>query len=315
VAPRFGEQQRPSRGAMQLQSWLNLAKQRALRDQRPRGIRMPSILGTTVGSDWYAYITELQVIELPEVFTGGQLWVPDPRLSAAGLPVPSNLYQFVLLEGVEVGDPTNPPFELYDVIDPGLDFGEEKDRVRRIVRITWLSATSCALMLDRELRAVPDPNRPPPPPAPTASYRILRKNRPMPGEPVLTLPKEVGIDISRSSMTDANGNPLWYRFFPPTGNTGGNLPFDILFDPSGRVIGTESTLGSRICLWVRDVSSNFTGTQLPDGDNSLITIYTRTGQIAAHPVDPTGLVPNSASNPNSWNPFRFTQDARSSGGQ
>ena len=29
VAPRFGERQRASRGAGQLQSWLNLAKQRA----------------------------------------------------------------------------------------------------------------------------------------------------------------------------------------------------------------------------------------------------------------------------------------------
>src|SRR5438067_973411 len=43
VAPRFGERQRPSRGAGQVQSWLNLAKQRALRDQRPRGIRLPSV--------------------------------------------------------------------------------------------------------------------------------------------------------------------------------------------------------------------------------------------------------------------------------
>ena len=51
VAPRFGERQRPSRGAGQLQSWLNLAKNRALRDQRPRGIRLPPVSGVSPGSE------------------------------------------------------------------------------------------------------------------------------------------------------------------------------------------------------------------------------------------------------------------------
>jgi hypothetical protein len=140
----------------------------------------------------------------------------------------------------------------------------------------------------------------------------------MPGEPLLTFPRDVGIDISRGpgvNPTDPNSTPTWHRLFPPTGNSGGANPFDILFEPSGRVIGAESTLGSRICLWVRDISSNAASTQLPDGDNSLITIYTRTGQISAHPIDPTGLVENTLANQNNWNPFRFTQDGRSSGGQ
>ncbi len=130
---------------------------------------------------------------------------------------------------------------------------------------------------------------------------------------MLTLPKDVGIDISRDVT---NAIPLWYRLYPPTANNGRNSPFDILFDPSGRVVGNESTLGNRICLWVRDISANFPPTQLPDGDNTLITIYTRNGQISAHPVDPAGLVPNATpnQNPPSWNPFRFTQDGRSSGG-
>jgi prepilin-type N-terminal cleavage/methylation domain-containing protein len=316
VAPRFGERQRPSRGAMQLQSWLNLAKQRALRDQRPRGIRLPPLIGVPAEA---SYITEVQFIELPEIFTGGQLWVPDPRLSAVRPPVPANLYQFVYLEGVELGGPSNPPFDLYDILDPGVDagYGPETDRVRRIVKINWLTPTSCSIVLDRPLRDVPDVMHPPPPPAPTESYRILRKNRPMPGEPVLTLPKDVGIDVSRAATINPMTNlPDWYRLFPPTGNSLQPGPFDILFDPSGRVIGPESTLGSRICLWVRDISKDFGPTQMPDGDNTLITIYTRTGQISAHPIDPSGIpTTNPPYAPGQWNPFRFTQDARSSGGQ
>ena len=54
-------------------------------------------------------------------------------------------------------------------------------------------------------------------------------------------------------------------------------------------------------------------TQLPPGDNTLIVVYTRTGHVTAHPIDPSGLVPNSKTNPYSWDPFRFTQDGLSSG--
>src|SRR4051794_22890946 len=70
AAPRFGERQRASRGAAQLQSWLNLAKQRAIRDQRPVGIRLPS--SST------PYISELVYVELPDEGVGGTVTVPFP---------------------------------------------------------------------------------------------------------------------------------------------------------------------------------------------------------------------------------------------
>lgn len=307
VAPRFGERQRPSRGAGQLQSWLQIAKQRALRDQRPRGIRLAPVLNNANG---FAYVTEVQYIEMPELFTGGQLWVPDPAVSASGV---SNQFQFARLQGVELGDPLNPPFEAGDLLDPGEDFGIESDRMRRIVQINWVNATTCILALDRELRTVPADGNPTPP-APTERYRIIRKNRPIPGEPVLTFPKDVGIDISRGpAVSPTDSTPTFFRLFPPLSNTGGSSPFDIMFDPSGRVIGYESTLGNRICLWVRDIGADFPATTLPDGDNTLITIYTRNGQIAPHPVDPSGLNLNTALNTSLWRPFAFTQDGKSSG--
>lgn len=312
VAPRFGERQRPSRGAGQLQSWLQIAKQRALRDQRPRGIRLPAVSNPAwpVG---VAYVAELQYIEMPEVFTGGQLWVPDPAVSAT-TPTVSNQYQFVRLLGVELGDPLNPPFDIGDLLDPGEDFGIESDRMRRIVQINWASATSCIMALDRELRTIP-PGTNPTPPAPTERYRIIRKNRPIPGEPLLTLPKDVGIDISRGPGVDPSNpysTPTFYRLFPLV-NTGGTGPFDIMFDPSGRVVGYPGDLENRICLWVRDISADFPGTTLPDGDNTLITIYTRNGAIVPHPVDSSGLILNTLGNTNNWRPFTFTQDGKSSG--
>src|SRR4051812_21039509 len=70
-APAFGDRQRSSRGASMLQSWLNLAKQRAIRDRRPVGIRLPH-------SDTSAYITELQYVEIPDEGVGGTVTVPFP---------------------------------------------------------------------------------------------------------------------------------------------------------------------------------------------------------------------------------------------
>ena len=82
VAPRFGERQRPSRGASQLQSWLNLAKNRALARSAAARHSLAARHGTVVGPNSFAYVTELQYIELPEVFTGGQLWTPYSNSSS-----------------------------------------------------------------------------------------------------------------------------------------------------------------------------------------------------------------------------------------
>src|SRR5262249_28372066 len=83
----------------------------------------------------------------------------------------------------------------------------------------------------------------------------------------------------------------WYRFYPKI-PTGDGQPLEILFHPNGSVMGPLGTNYARICLWVRDVSVDVTDpTQLPPGDNSLITIYTRTGVAASHPVARSALPP------------------------
>jgi prepilin-type N-terminal cleavage/methylation domain-containing protein len=327
VAPRFGERQRASQGASTLQCWLNLTKQWAVRDQRPRGIRLPypsTDPGLPAG---VSYIRAVMFIEQPDDFTGGTLIIPNNNSD----PSP-NRYNFVRLTGVTITglpptagvvtsrDPSA-AIQIGDVIDI---FELFPNQPRRIVdAFESGSPGDYVIQLDQEL--IPGPNYPSMPPPSTGSYRIYRKARPMQGEPVLQLPRDVAIDVSRESTTTAGVAPKWYRLFPASANSLAQSPFDILFNPAGQVIGPEATLGNRICLWVRDVAINdprptfpagsdaTDPTKLPPGDNTLITIYTKTGQVAAHPVDPSGLVPNSASDPNSWNPFRFTVDAKSSG--
>src|SRR5919204_3590996 len=93
AAPRFAERQGPSRGAMQLQSWLNLSRQMAVRDQRPRGLRMLPPVGLQFKDNDKNYSRELQYIEMPDDFVpapiGGtaELWFPG-KLTGRGGPGP-----------------------------------------------------------------------------------------------------------------------------------------------------------------------------------------------------------------------------------
>src|SRR3954468_14225173 len=63
VGPKLGEDQRASRGADQLSGWLLMARQRALRDKKPRGLRM-------IGDPKTGYVHSLQFIEQPEPVYG-----------------------------------------------------------------------------------------------------------------------------------------------------------------------------------------------------------------------------------------------------
>jgi prepilin-type N-terminal cleavage/methylation domain-containing protein len=335
LAPAFGDRQRSSRGASMLQSWLNLAKQRAIRDRRPVGIRLPH-------TDTTAYITELQYIEVPDEGVGGTIMFPfvsngTPDYQSVAflttapftpntLPFPSppnrGNPQFSPAATIQTGDvisfPDRPmesyqPRRIVPSVQPVVQDGTD-DGVTLISSSGSPPVYTYKLHLDAPLPALAFT---------TTTHVITRKARPVVGEPVLQLPKDIAIDVSNNATV--NSGPTWYRMFPPTGNTGGLYPFDILFSPSGQVIGNEGNLGSRICLWVRDASLNTTGpnvgndplqtdpTVLPPGVNTLITVYTRTGHVTSHPVDPNGLLPNTAAAPNQWNPFSFTQDGLTSG--
>jgi prepilin-type N-terminal cleavage/methylation domain-containing protein len=118
----------------------------------------------------------------------------------------------------------------------------------------------------------------------TSQYRIIRAPRPLVGENVLPLPQGMVIDLG---MNFTYGSPL--PIDPLTGN------IDILFAPSGAVIGRAQG-SDRIILWVRDA----TQASVFDGEPSLVTVYGRTGFIAAQPVDPT-----------SGNPYSYTLSSSS----
>jgi prepilin-type N-terminal cleavage/methylation domain-containing protein len=277
VSPRLGEHQRASAGADLLQQWLLTAKQRALRDRQPCGVRLlrdsanPSI------------VTTLQFIEQPPEFAEGKLTVQTTSI--------------VLIEGTDLSG--------------GMPAQTQQDKARWLVRPLAYGPDYLQIADGDPLLRIKDvaPSNSPPGwlvqiendniPAgrvgtSTSSYRIIRSPRAQSGESPLALPKSIAVDCGSG------------RSYPPQMFSPGLQPWiDILFDPSGNVMLGGRTTG-KIILWVRDVSLD----PLPITDRErLITVYTRTGFIASHPVDL--LDADRCGFPD--NPYTFTQDGRSSG--
>ncbi len=162
---------------------------------------------------------------------------------------------------------------------------------------------------------MPNPPVPPPPigtpgsiddgskPNSRTNFRIIAQPRELAGEQKLPFPDNVGIDLNPNNAN----NPLIDTTSGSSRPMSRNLPvrnnqIEILFGPSGAVIGQGTTSG-KIILWVRDLTKPNTGDLLA-GSATLITIDPRTGFIAAHPAT------DGAS---SGDPYQFTRDARSSG--
>jgi prepilin-type N-terminal cleavage/methylation domain-containing protein len=116
----------------------------------------------------------------------------------------------------------------------------------------------------------------------TGNYRFVRQAQPLMGEPTLQLPNTVLVRPNGTGSTRNSSRNI------PTSFDGSNS--EIIFAPSGQVINATS---GRIILWVADENN----VSIP----TLLTIYSRTGGVAAHPAA-TGS-----------DPFAFTKDGRSSG--
>jgi len=133
-------------------------------------------------------------------------------------------------------------------------------------------------------------------------YRIIRSPRPVAGEDGLTLPVDVAIQLSALDPTFVKlapyDPPLSSPPPPSSPPPAGTVWFDILFSPSGALVGSAAG-NDKVILWVRDV----TQPNVTDNNPVLVCIYTRSGLIAAHPVDVTP----------GGNPYSFTVDGRSSG--
>jgi hypothetical protein len=155
------------------------------------------------------------------------------------------------------------------------------------------SVNRTVLVLDRKLdRYIQAPNVL----TPRVNYRIMRSPRPIPGEQPLPFPN--GVFVIAADRTGFYFDPptnLFTRVSVPDLTNAVNR--DILFDPSGRVVGVGTEY---FLFFVSDVKSALA---VPADTNwALVTLYTRTGSVGYYPVDQQ-----------SGNPYTFAQFGR--GGQ
>jgi prepilin-type N-terminal cleavage/methylation domain-containing protein len=268
LAPRFAENQKVAKGADNLQAWLLIAKSRARRDQIPTGVRLTTDTTTFPG---HTVVRDLQYIQQPDDYNGGQITVAPARGGGA-VATGSNGADFF------GGYPTDPalwpvqPFDFLEVKGGGL-----------VHRITAVQQTSLQLET-----APPYPIQ-----QPTVDYRIIRTPRVLTGENPLQMAQDIGIDLSpnpripRATLSRGVGQK----------SKGVQNFADILFAPGGGLI-ERGAPGDSVILWVH----NLTLDDPYQGEPVLITIYSKTGFIAAHPVAISGP-----------DPYAFTTDGRSSG--
>jgi hypothetical protein len=273
-------QDKARRGGNQLQLFLRIAKSRAIADGAPRGIRI------IMDADGFA--RQVQATEQPSDFIvmlpGAAGIAPQPR----GITVGPGANQVMLLGasapgvsdftgGIDVTTPADDPSwpvqgdkNIGGIILTG-DYLELQGG-GLLHRITSVTASTLTLASTPPNLAATG----------TTQWRVLRQPRVLKGETPLLLPQDVVIDVSKS--------------YPPPSAAGSA---DILFAPSGRVLGA---LGAqdRVVLWVRDVTRDTAYQNNP----VLVSVHTRTGFIAVHPVD-TSNSPTSD--------FNFTLDGRLSG--
>lgn len=295
IAPRLNDDQRIVRGSDLIQGWMLIQKQRAHRDQVPRGIRL------VPNADNPRFVSEMHYIEQPEDWKGGSLQVPSPfvpgdppiPLGAPPLATAFIANKDLVNEGVvSAGD--------YLVLD---SYETVPLNSHRIFQAQYLPANGSRPAGTRFILGAADgtafrPVAGPIGPGET-NFRIVRQPRVMVGEQPLQLPRECVIDLA-GNMT-----------FPPLTTDGGNtwLPgqsLDIIFGSRGQVIG-DNAIGGKIILRMRGVGAD--GMRPSNqGDQLLITIHTRTGLITSHPVnlDPPFGSPGH-------DPYRFVRDGKTSG--
>ena len=275
--PGAATSDREARAAMTLQGWLNIAKQKALRDQAPRGLRLFVGTATAGAATIPNAVTNCQYLELPDDFSGGSVEtgmpVPPPALPPGDTPL--NYLRFTGANLFNDYTPADPP--AYWAVQPNDTI--EVLGSGMMHRITNVGVPNSAGVIDMShVRIVP------PLPYPlirTQAYRIVRQPRPVGDE--LKLPDGSIIDVATNTAFAGALNPL------PVGSAPNTI--DILFAPPGTVLSPVVT--DKLHLWVRSPNPDdgVNGTNPFRGSPTLVSIFVRTGAVGAFPPAQTGTDP------------------------
>lgn len=306
--------------ANRVQGWLLAAKQQAKRDNRPTGIRFlvsaaatvqtPMSSGALVPSN-DSVVNTLRYIQQPDDFVGPAGSV----CSCAGNSVtfPNNVATDFLGQ-TTAGNSALPQY---------ITFANTASDQTLVQAGDYIEFNRCGHVYPiLSLQLSPAGSQAVPPTlsvnlgvggtavtGPTLSYlpyRIIRQPRCVLAEPDLVLPGNSAgqaIDADVSTLIDVTSyNPTSHKVsgslnLPPARTVNGRTCHEILFGPSGAVVGPAAS-SDMICLWL----CNESGSVPP----VLVCIRTRTGLIGVFPVNENPSVGNG-------DPYYFARDARASG--
>jgi len=301
VVPAALERDRVVDAATQVQSMLQIAQARAMRDNRPHGVRL-IIDDNTQPNPQNFFVTSLQYIEAPPILLPN----PDPVIQPTA-PYVSFLYSYD-----NNGIINNRRCQIVNVPSTLLTASDARLLILPVLGC-WLDVSAVSSVnpnvnpniLELTLRHYPDDLLGAAgPPAGTATsyaeiYRtyhfgLLRAPQPLLGEPVVQLPTKTCIDLTRG-LSEPDGLP---DTVPPGGD------YDILFIPSGQLSPYSVSRGAgHVFLWIRDPTkpegigrmdpAYYGGVTTPafqdalrrGGEQMIVAVKAYTGAIGVAPVN------------------------------
>jgi len=291
--PGFQERQRAAKGASALQGYLNYARQRALFEQSPRGVRFLIIPNTATGG---YVVSQCQYLEKPDDFVGrpppGSSAVGKPLITDSSDPTPDTprflkLHPLVVAGGFNFSDGSVEPGDYFEAMETG--------QIHQIIAVTFSDPTKPAI-LDKLILGSTLPHKiyasmnPMSTDGALTNYRIQRRPR-VAGDEAYTMPDGVVVDLGFYTSGHPNlgifsGVDVAYRAYMPTWVLDDAVPptpkkpqfFDIMFGPNGSVLEAN---GAMIVLWVRTED----GKTIYDKNPTLLVITVNSGAVSAY--DPT----------------------------
>lgn len=275
-APRVNENTNLSRSVDTVEQVLLTAKLRAKRDQLATGVRFISGPGDTPNVQFSQFV----YIQQPDPLSGG--WIsttqttgsvaysagPPPLYLTGGIITTANAgtVNFANVDFSLGGIPTN------EWLVQAGDFLEVRDGgVFMIGSVGATSLTLAGTSYDNSFGLN----------SATTNYRILRQPRLLTGEPPVALPGTFAVDFSLGGNVALNTS---------------KTAFEILFAPSGAVVGTNAANGKTLMI-VRDP----TDTTNDPNHMGIVGVQGRTGFIGAYSVAPGA------------DPFLYAEEGRTSG--